>query len=147
MTTNEGWSFKDRSFLLAISLSLAWHCFWFFLVQVTVAPSRSFVQARPKVVALGPLLEGTIFKTLVDTKPQTSETFYRRLSDFSSVLEPPVQMAQRHEPGEVVSLPFGGKMDRALRHILGGDKLTPNDELTHRLIKKRSTRLLGTSQE
>lgn len=141
MTTNEGWSFKDRSFLLAMTLSLAWHFFWFFLVQITVTPSRSFVKAKPKVIALGPILDDTIFKTLVDTKVQPSEAFYRRLSDYSSLIEPSVETAPRHESGEVLSLPLGKRVNRIVREWLGGDKLTPSYELT-RHLKRKSTRLM-----
>ena len=146
MTTNEGWSFRDRSFLWALGASLLWHFFWFFSIQVTVTPSRSFVKAKPNVVALGPVLDDTIFKTLVQTRPQASEAFYRRLSDFSSAIEPPIKTEPRAEPGQVVSLPFGTKMNQAIHQLLGGDKLVPNVEFT-RHVKRRLHRLLEPAKE
>ncbi len=133
MAASPSWSLKDRSFLIAVSASLLWHFFWFFLIHVNVIPSRNPLKTRPRVVALGPVLDDAIFKTLVETKPQFSETFYRHLSDFSQSIEPPIRTIKHHAPGEVVSLPLGKKIGNALRHWLGGEKFTPAYELTKHL--------------
>lgn len=110
-----------------------------------MVPSRSFVKAKPQVVALGPVLDDTIFKMLVETRPKISETFYRRLSDFSSAIEPPIKTAPHYEPGQVVSLPFGSKMSQMIHDLLGGEKLVPGTEFRRRM-KKRLHRLLDHSE-
>jgi TonB family protein len=77
---------------------------------------------------LGPVLDDSIFRTLVQDKPQLSQTFYRRLSDFAELPEPPIRTAGRHETGEVISVPEGGRFLTAARVLLGGDKAAPEHD-------------------
>src|SRR3989338_1989314 len=120
-----------------------WHFFWFFSITITVNPSQRFGhQPRPKIVSLGPVLDDTIFKTLVEKKPQLSETFYRRISDFSSPLDLQVKTMERFSPGEVVGLPARKKFWSSLRGLVGGAKTSPDYTfVTH------ETPALGVSYE
>ncbi len=130
MRDYSGWSFNDRSFLMALGISLLWHFFWFFSITITVSSSRrSGHQPRPNIVSLGPVLDDTIFKTLVENKPQLSETFYRRISDFSSPLDLQVKTMERFSPGEIVGLPSRKKFWSSLRGLVGGAKTSPDYEL------------------
>ncbi len=133
MRDYSGWSFTDRSFLMALGISLLWHFFWFFSITITINPSKRFSHLpKPKIVSLGPVLDDTIFKTLVENKPQLSETFYRRISDFSSPLDLQVKTMDRFSPGEVVGLPARKKFWSSLRGLVGGAKTSPDYALvTH----------------
>ena len=158
MRENFGWSFRERSFAFAVALSFLWHFFWFFSISITVSPARRFSKRpRPQIVSLGPVLDDTLFKTLVQNKPQFSQTFYRRLSDFSSIEEVEVKTIERHAPGEVVSVPFGKRVGGLVRNLVGGDKATAPYEFLSRLKiryrsqeteseEERKKRLLGRTE-
>lgn len=123
----ETWSFKDRAFILAVGLSLLWHGFWFFFVTITVSPPKKHSANRPPIVSLGPVLDDTILRTLVDTKIEASPIFYRRLADFGAATELAAQTLVRHSPGDVVSIPLGRRISGSLRDAIGGEK-TPLEE-------------------
>ena len=128
-----GWSFWNRSFAMALGVSLLWHFFWFFSVTITVNPLKRFnAKPHPKIVSLGPVLDDTIFRTLVENKPQLSETLYRRISDFSSPLDLQVKTMERYSPGEVVGLPFSKKFWSSLKELVGGAKASPDYEFVSR---------------
>ena len=120
--------FNDRPFFWAALFSLLWHFFWFFSVTITVGPSEWARRTKTRSVALGPVLDDEIFKTLVENRPQVSEAFYRHMSDF----EPPMPSApeapaiERHAPGDVVSVPFGKKFIARLKEFMDGDKPSPD---------------------
>lgn len=118
---------------MALGISLLWHFFWFFSITITINPSQRFShQPKPKIVSLGPVLDDTIFKTLVENKPQLSETFYRRISDFSSPLDLQVKTMERFSPGEVVGLPARKNFWSSLRELVKGTKTSPDYALvTH----------------
>ena len=132
MRSYEGWSFRDRSFVFALFLSVAWHCFWFFSVTITVNPLERHFKPKPGIVSLGPVLDDAIFRTLAATKPQLSQTFYRRLSDFSPAVELKTQPLERHSPGDIVSVPFGRKFFSPLKELVSGDKASPEYEFISR---------------
>lgn len=125
--------FKDRSFLLAVTLSLLWHSFWFFSITVTVSPHKSPKKVHPRIVSLGSVLDDTIFRTLVENKPQLSQTFYRHLSDFSAKLDVQTKTIERHSPGDVVALPFGKRYMSFLKEMTGGDKFSPDFDFAARI--------------
>jgi hypothetical protein len=129
----ESWSFRDRSFLGGMALSLLWHFFWFFSIAIVVSPSKKSEKPKPRVVSLGPVIDDSIFRTLAQTKPQLSETFYRQPQDFAKVLEPEVKTIERQLPGDVVSVPFGKKAVDRMRNLLGGRKISPQDEFAWRI--------------
>lgn len=133
MRNYEGWSFSDRPVVIALGISFLWHFFWFFTVTINVDPQSRFEKARPKVVSLGPVIDDTFFRSLVQTKPQISETFYRHLSDFSAPLEPPAQAVERRSPGDVVSVPLSKRVGSLMRSILGGEKTVPDEDFASRL--------------
>lgn len=133
MKNYDGWSLRDRSFLWALAMSVLWHFFWFFSITVTVTPNKYRFKPHTKVVSLGPVLDDTIFRALVENKPQLSETFYRRLSDFASPTEPEARTLERRAAGEVVSLPFGKKIWNSMRILLGGVKAAPDEDFGARL--------------
>ncbi len=118
----------DRPLLLGILISFLWHFFWFFSVTITVGPSKNIShKARTRSVSLGAVLDDTIFRTLVESRPQVSEAFYRHMSDFRPApAEPEVPTSPRHAPGDVVSVPFGKKYADALKEIVSGDKPSPD---------------------
>lgn len=126
MKEYDTWNFTNKTFLFALLLSLLWHVFWFFFVRITVTSDKKFAHGRPNVVSLGPVLDDTIFRTLAETKPRYTETFYRRSSDFSSPVEVPPQMMPRYSAGEVVSVPLSRRAWDAVRDLLGGDKSAPD---------------------
>lgn len=116
-----GWALRDRSFATALAVSVLWHVFWFVVINVNVAPPRSFVKPDPRMVALGPVLDDTLFSTLARNRPQLSETFYRRLSDYAADTATSVQAGS----GRIVALPtVSGNADE-LRRLLAGPKAEP----------------------
>lgn len=132
-----GWSFQDRSFAFALMLSLGWHFFWFFSITIIVNPKKNSSKPRPAIVSLGPVLDDSIFRTLVDTRPEATEAFYRRGSDFESPVDVEVKtMARQDLRGEVVSLPFGQKMKHSIMEIVGGAKIFSHDDFEDELVKK-----------
>jgi TonB family protein len=122
------WSFTDRSFLFAVLVSVLWHLFWFFSVTMVVTPPKKQPRALPKVMALGPVLNDAIFKTLVETRPEISKAFYRQPADILQATDVPAQSVERYAPGDVVSVPLGRKFSGALRELVGGSKAAPDIE-------------------
>ena len=123
------WSFTDRSFLFAVSVSVLWHLFWFFAVTIVVTAPRQQPLAQPKIVSLGPVLDDAIFRTLVESRPEISKAFYRPPASFSAATEVPVETVERYAPGEVVSVPFGKKFFTTLKDALEEDKASPDTGL------------------
>jgi hypothetical protein len=143
---NPGWSFRDKAFLSALGLSVLWHSFWFFSISVTVV-SKQPPQARPKVVSLGPVLDDSIFRTLVETRPELSETFYRRLTDYAKPVELDVQTMERRAPGDIVSLPVGRRILSSIKSLTSGDKISPEMEFGSRLKSGYSEEIDGLEGE
>ena len=133
MREYQSWTFHDRSFLWALAVSILWHFFWFFSVAIVVSVPTKQQKARPKMVSLGAVLDDRIFKTLVENKPQLSQTFYRQLSDFSPALDLKVKTIERHLPGEVVSVPEGKKFFNSLKELIGGNKASPDYEFASKV--------------
>ena len=133
MKDYEGWDFKNKSFLVAVAISVLWHLFWFFSVTIVVNPHKRRLKQQPVVVSLGPVLDDTIFRTLVEARPQVSQAFYRRLSDFSGPVELEVKTLARPSPGEVVGLPFGKRVWESVRGVASGSKIGAEDELGEHL--------------
>lgn len=119
------WSFADRSFVFALLVSVLWHLFWFFTVTITVAVPKRPPKSQPVIVSLGPVLNDTIFRTLVESRPEISKAFYRPPADFSSAAEAPPQSAERYSPGDVVSVPLGKKFMSTMKERVAGDKAFP----------------------
>lgn len=117
---------KDRTFLLAVLISILWHAFWFFSVTIVVTSPKK-AKPRPAMVSLGPVLDDSFFKTLLQTRPQFSETIYRQPADFSAALESKVQKLERQEAGAVVSMPFGKNFIDAMKGAVGGEKTVPEE--------------------
>lgn len=122
------WSFWNRSFLVGLVFSLLWHFFWFFSIKIVIEKPRKIDKPVPALVSLGPVMDDAIFKTLVDSRPELTQSFYRRSSDFSAAADLPPQTVQKHVSGEVVSVPFGKKFAQSLREIVGGVKTSPDFE-------------------
>ena len=120
---------KDRrSLAVGAAVSILWHFFWFFSFKIVVVTPRKAEKPRPYLVSLGPVMDDAIFKTLVDSRPELTQSFYRRSSDFSAAADLPPQTVQKHVSGEVVSVPFGKKFAQSLREIVGGVKTSPDFE-------------------
>lgn len=132
-----GWTFRDRSFILAAALSLLWHFFWFFSIRIVVTSPAKIEKTRPDLVSWGPVMDDAIFKTLIESKPEMSQSFYRRPSDLAAAADLPVETSPRHEAGEVVSVPMGKKFLESLRGFVGGVKQTPDFELSEEEKRKR----------
>lgn len=120
------WNFGHRLFWLGLLISILWHFFWFFAVKITVNPAAMLARQKPRVVSLGPVLDDTIFRTLAENKPKYTETFYRRLSDFSFATDLKVETLSRFSSGEVVSVPLSKRALDAMREALGGVKGIPD---------------------
>ncbi len=124
----ESWHFRDRSFALAVTLSLGWHFFWFFALTITVSPEKTRYRPRPHIVSLGPVLDDTLLRTLVDTRPQVSQVLYRQWTDFKLATEVPAQTVQRSLSSDVVSIPSDKQLLASLHSVLGGTKASPTDD-------------------
>ena len=131
------WSFWDRSFIVAVGLSILWHFFWFFSIKIVVSTPKKPERPRPYLVSLGPVMGDTIFKTLVETKPELSQSFYRRPSDLAAATELPAAPPERHAAGDVVSVPFGRKFLETIKGLVGGTKPVPDFDLSEEEKKKR----------
>ncbi len=132
------WSLiTDRAFVLALTISLLWHFFWFFSVRIVVSTPRKAEKVRPELISLRPVIDDAMFKTLVDTKPELTQSFYRRPADFAAASELPPQASERYAPGEIVSVPFGKKFLQTLKSFVGGSKPSPDFGLTEEEKKKR----------
>ncbi len=129
----ESWSFRNRSFATALSLSVLWHAFWFFSLTITINSNKKVSKPKPEVISLGLVLDDKIFRTLIENRPELSKTFYRRLSDFSSPVEIQTKTAERYTAGSVVSLPFGKKSWDRVRGLIGGSKTSPERELASKI--------------
>ena len=136
MRDYESWSFQDRSFLWALLFSLLWHLFWFFSLTITVSAHKK-IRPKTKLVSIGAVLDDSIFKTLVENRPQLSQAFYRPLPDFSSKLEPEVKTIERYSAGDVVSVPFGKKFSDSLKELIDGAKSFPEFEVVPQLRSDR----------
>ena len=132
MKDYETWSFRDRSFLWALLLSLLWHSFWFFSLTIVVSADKK-IRQKTKLVSIGSVLDDSIFKTIVENRPQLSQAFYRPLSDFSSQLETKPQTLERYSAGDVVSVPFSKKFSDSLKELIGGEKYSPQYEIAPQL--------------
>ena len=133
MRNYDGWSFRDRAFLWALVVSVLWHFFWFFSITIVVSPPKPKKKPMVKIVSIGPVLDDSIFRTLVDTRPQLSQTFYRNVSQLPASLEPQAPTIERRSPGEVVSVPFGRRFLDSVRALVGGDKSSPETDLSAHL--------------
>lgn len=122
------WSFWDRTFFVGLAFSLLWHFFWFFSIKIVVSPPKKAEKPRPYLVSLGPVMDDAIFKTLVESRPELSQSFYRRPSDFLAAAELPIETIPRQMKGDVVSVPFGKKFIASLREVVGGVKAAPDFE-------------------
>lgn len=121
----------DRPLLLGAVISLVWHLFWFFSVTITVGPSDSPRRRVSRTVSLGAVLDDTIFKTLIESRPQVTEAFYRQLSDFApSPSEVEIPRLERSLSGDVVSVPFGKKFITTLKEFMDGDKPSPDFDMS-----------------
>ena len=122
----EGWSFRDKSFLIALGLSVIWHLLWFFLVTVSLNPDRSLSKPKAKIVFLGSVLNDTIFRTLVETKPELSHVVTRKLSEYTALVDVRSKTIDRYSRGSVVSLPLGEKSENVVRGLIRGTKMVPD---------------------
>lgn len=123
-------SLSDRPLLFGALISLLWHFFWFFSVTITIGPSETLRRRVSRTVSLGAVLDDTIFKTLVESRPQVTEAFYFRSSEFTPAppeLELPVM--ERPLSGGVVSVPFGKKFMMTLKEFMDGDKPSADFDL------------------
>ncbi len=111
------WTFTDRSFLFAVAVSVLWHLFWFFSVTIVVTPPNAKKPSPTKFVSIGPVLDDTIFETLVSSRPEYSKAFYRELSDFDAATELPAPAVERREIGDVTSLPVDVRSARSPRQL------------------------------
>ncbi len=141
------WSLiPDRAFVLALAISVLWHFFWFFSVRIVVSTPRKVEKARPELVSLRPAIDDALFKTLVDTKPEITQSFYRRPADFEAAADLPPQAAERYSPGDIVSVPFGKRFLATLKNFVGGVKPSSDFDLTEEERKKR-LRLMRNFEE
>ncbi|MCG3176326.1 MAG: hypothetical protein MOGMAGMI_01275 [Candidatus Omnitrophica bacterium] len=124
----ESWSFFNRPFLAALVLSALWHFLWVATLNVTVESKRFDPRKRPEIVSLGPVLDDSMIRTLVESRPRYSEAFYRHLSDLSRTVEPEVRTSGRRAPGEVVSFSMGQRLFDSLRAAVGGSKFEPDGQ-------------------
>ena len=70
-------------------------------------------------------MDDDILRTLVDTRTESSQSFYRRPSDFSPAENLPNQKVETFVSGDVVSLPEGERVSSGLRQSLDGPKDSP----------------------
>lgn len=125
-TENFGWSFWNRPFLTAVAISVLWHLFWFFSVTIVVSPRKAPAPSKPPLVSLGPVLNDEIFRTLVETRLETTPAYYRPRLAGTPATDLPVENVERHVPGDVISVPFGAQAQAALAGLVSGRKAAPD---------------------
>ena len=133
--------------MAALGLSVLWHAFWFFSLTITVNSSKKHIKSPSRIVSLGPVLDDKMFRTLVESKPEFSKTFYRRLSDFSSPVDIQTKTVERYAPGSVVSLPFGKKSMNKVKNLIGGSKVSPEHEFAQKIKIGFADEFLGVDGE
>ncbi|GEM_PF-913465 len=121
----ESWTFGDRAFLRAVSISVVWHLFWFFAVTIVVSPPKTKPKPHPRVISLGAVLDDSILRTLIETRPELSQAYYRPLAELPLPALPPAKTSERRSPGDVVSVPLGKRFFDSVKMLVGGDKATP----------------------
>jgi len=57
---------KDRTFILAILFSAAWHVFWLSTITVVTAPKETGAISFSKVSFLGPILQRSVLEVRID---------------------------------------------------------------------------------
>ena len=112
---DRSWSFTGRGIAFGLAVSILWHLFWFFAVTIIVAPVTHKPLPKTALISLGPVLDDALIKTLVDARPEYSKAFYRDLSGLDAATELPVQTLERHEAGDVTSIPVGGVIEKTDR--------------------------------
>ncbi len=133
------WTFTDRPFFFALTVSALWHLLWFLMVTIVVAPPRRKPQVQPAIVSLGPVLNDAIFKTLVETRPEISKAFYRQPQDIASATEAPAETLPRYEAGGVVSVPQGKGFVHSLKALVSGAKAEPEAGLPTLMDEEQGT--------
>jgi hypothetical protein len=63
--------FKDRVFIIAIVISLAWHIFWLSAITIVTAPKDARAVRFSKVSFLGPILEKGAFSFDIGPKERS----------------------------------------------------------------------------
>lgn len=127
---NYGWSFAHRPVLAALAASIVWHLFWFFSVTIVVSPKKDADKPKPRLVSLGPVLDDSIFRSLVESRVEATPAYYRPRLTGQTATELPAETAERRLPGDVVSVPFGAQGRDALAGLVGGRKAAPDFDLT-----------------
>ena len=125
----EGWSFSDKSFAMALGLSLVWHLFWFSMVTVSTNLEKRPVKPRSRIVFLGPVLDEKIFRTLVESKPELSKALPRKFSEFSEPVDTQIKTAERYNRGSVLNLPLEKRSLEAVNGLIGGTKTAPQHKV------------------
>lgn len=125
----EGWSFSDKSFAVALGLSLVWHLFWFSLVTVSMNPEKRLIKPRSRIVFLGPVLDEKIFRVLVESKPELSKALPRKFSEMPMPAESQIRTAERYTRGSVVNLPLEKRSWAAVNGLIGGTKAVPERDI------------------
>lgn len=116
------WTFSDRAFLFGMAVSILWHLLWFFSITIDVNQHPASPRKQVQVVSLGPVLDDDIFRTLIETRPEFSRTYYRQPSDFKDTTDIPDEVVEKYSPGDVVSMPSSKNFIQTLRQRVGGDK-------------------------
>lgn len=132
----EGWSFSDKSFAVALSLSIAWHLFWFSLVTIGVTPEKGVHRPGSKIVFLGSVLDDKIFRVLMQSKPDLPQGMSRKLSEFTAPIDIGTRTIERVAPGSVVSLPLGKRSKTTARLIITGAKPSAQHESAFQIEMK-----------
>ncbi len=127
------WSLTSRTLWIAVGFSVLWHLFWFFSIHITVSPLKKSAKPRPRIVSLGPVLDDSIFRQLVDTRPEASQAFYRRITDLKPIAQiEDVKTTQRQPISGVISLPYSRDLAGDVKDLLSGTKQVPEHEFNTR---------------
>jgi hypothetical protein len=114
---------------VALAASILWHLFWFFSVTIVVSPPKNADKPKPRLVSLGPVLDDSIFRSLVESRIDATPAYYRPRLTGNTATELPAETAERRLPGDVVSVPFGTQAQNALAGLVGGRKAAPDFDL------------------
>ena len=122
----------DRMLILAIAVSLAWHLFWMFAVNVVVAPKNTGGVKFSKVSFLGPILERGALEVRVAPSQRTflERRYLAAAGKMVPVIEEEPEMPSADTLAESdIYVSLDAKLAPLIKEAVSASKLEPNYEM------------------